>query len=167
MIWETQTFYSTDERKQALTAEAMTWLKTPVVPHGRSKGHGVDCVSLLGEIYRATGALEDYAKPQYEMASGAHLDSSVLEQYIASSRRFVRIWSRPELMKKMFVNLSESVWPGDCLCFQMGRVTHHVALSLGGKMLIHAIATAGVTYGALDDSTLARRVQAIYRPIPL
>lgn len=167
MMWDTQSYYSTDERKQALSAEAVTWLKTPVVPHGRSKGHGVDCVSLLGEIYRATGALEDYAKPHYEMASGAHLVSSVLEQHIISSGRFAGVWQRPELKAKMFVNLSERVSPGDCLCFQMGRVTHHVALSLGGKVLIHAIATAGVTYGALDDSTLARRVQAIYRPLPL
>lgn len=160
-------FYGSEERCLALIKEAMSWLKTPVVPHGAAKGHGVDCVSLVGEIYVATGALERYDKPHYAMDSGAHLEDSLLEQHIVATGRFEKIWERTEGMAKRYVDLQWLVRAGDCLCFSMGRVTHHVALALGRKNLIHAIAGPGVTYGELDDSTLARRVQTVYRPLDL
>lgn len=158
-------YYDTDALRQQLAAEAMTWLRTPVVPHGASKGGGVDCASLLGEIYVATGAMPTYPKLDYSMDAGAHSEVSLLEQELEASGCFERVWFRPESLAKRFVELTWLVRAGDCLCMSMGRSTHHAGLALGGKMIIHAIAGPGVCYGELDDSTIARRINSIWRPV--
>lgn len=39
-------------------AEAMTWLGTPYHHQGRVKGVGVDCATLLCEVYKEVGLMD-------------------------------------------------------------------------------------------------------------
>jgi cell wall-associated NlpC family hydrolase len=159
-------FYLSSERKWALVREAQSWLKTPVVPHGAMKGAAVDCVSFLAEVYVATGLMPDYPRQeQYAMDAGSHMDRSKLEAMITATGCFDLVWQRREDQFKQFIDLRDEIFAGDCLCLCVGRVTHHVALAMGGTTIIHAIAGPGVAYGDILDSTIARRIDAIYRPV--
>ena len=44
-------------------AEAMTWLGTPYHHQGRVKGIGIDCATLLCEVYEVVGLI-DHLNPR-------------------------------------------------------------------------------------------------------
>ena len=99
---------------QRAAAEALTWVGTPFAPHARTKGIGCDCVQLALGIFQAAGvvpATEEF--PPYRLDVSAHLDRSVVLDWLRSSGYFV-----PE----------QSVEPGCLLAFTFGRVVHHVGV---------------------------------------
>lgn len=145
-------YFATIASQHAVVLEAHTWIGTPFVPHGRSKGHGVDCVSLLAEIYIATGFLSDWKQPTYFVGAGQHLQNSVLEDWLVKSGWFDALPSNARTI------------PGDLLTFALGRVDHHVGLKLDGTRFIHAHPQAGVIAADLRDPTFGKRLRTIWRP---
>ena len=45
------------EQRQAVVAEALTWLGTPYHHRARVKGAGVDCGQLLAAVFEGAGVL--------------------------------------------------------------------------------------------------------------
>lgn len=161
-----ETWFSTQERVNALVLEAQSWVPTPCVPHGNVKRKGVDCLSFVAEIYLATGFLAAYPRRSYAMDSGLHLRESALEREIEATGKFELVWRRPETFFKQHINIGWTVKIGDSLTFNVGKVAHHVALAIGCGKVIHVMRGPGVAYSELGDSALARRVQSVYRPKP-
>ncbi len=51
--------------RQAVIAEAVTWIGTPFHHAARVKGAGVDCLMLLAEVYERAGAAPHVVPPFY------------------------------------------------------------------------------------------------------
>ena len=50
-----------DTERAAVVAEARQWLRTPYHHMGRVRGAGVDCATLLAEVYARAGMVEPVA----------------------------------------------------------------------------------------------------------
>jgi cell wall-associated NlpC family hydrolase len=150
----TPTFYDTPAKQARLVKCAKCWVGTPFRPHACIVGAGVDCVHLLTSIFGETGALDGWEFPDYSMDGGDHQDNSQVLEWLDASDRFERL---PE---------GEAVRTGDVVCFRLGRVPHHVGLILDGNRFLHAMRNYGVIESQLDDPTFAKRLTAVYRPVP-
>ena len=150
----TPTFYNTPARQVELTEAAQRWLGTPFHPHACLRGVGVDCAHLVLSILQETGAIKDWALPDYTMDGGDHRDTSLVTEWLEGNPRFQ---SLPE---------GEPALPGDLVCFRLGRVPHHVGLVIAPNRFIHAMRNYGVIQSQLDDPTFAKRLTATFRPVP-
>jgi cell wall-associated NlpC family hydrolase len=68
-----------DAERAAVVAEARAWLRTPYHHMGRVKGAGVDCATLLAEIYARAGVVPAVAIPFYPPDWHLHRDA---ERYL-------------------------------------------------------------------------------------
>lgn len=138
----------------ALLQEARSWVHTPFFPFARVKGHGVDCVNLAAGIYLETGVINGFHPPPYSMDGGSHLAESALEKFIESQYG---------QLKKL--DLSEPLMPGDLLCFEMGRVSHHVGLVTEYPLFLTTFQGVPVRELDLRDPTWSKRLIKAYRPV--
>ncbi len=68
-----------EAERAAVVAEARAWLRTPYHHMGRVKGAGVDCATLLAEVYARGGAVPPVAIPFYPPDWHLHRDA---ERYL-------------------------------------------------------------------------------------
>lgn len=147
-------YFANEKRQRALLAEAESWVGTPFCAHARLKQAGVDCVNLAAGIYQACGLSKEFAFPQYQMDRGSHCSESLVIPWLEKSARFLPVQARVgELM------------PGDLVVFKVGQTTHHVGVALGPDFFIHVWQRHVAMKSNLTDSTWAKRLAAIYRPV--
>jgi cell wall-associated NlpC family hydrolase len=134
------------ELRQAIVAEARTWLKTPYHHQGRVKGAGVDCAQFLYAVFvEGTGVVPPFEIPGYSPQYGLHRDDEVYLGWIG-------MFGRPVKDGK----------PGDLVTYQFGRVTSHAVIVLEWPQIIHAT-KAGCILDTVETPDLADHQQAIYR----
>lgn len=131
-----------DVREQVV-AEAMTWLRTPYHHAGRVKGGGVDCATILIEVYAVCGLIENFDPGFYPMDWMLHRDE---ERYLG----FVL-----ERAKRV-----ENPLPGDVLVFKIGRTFSHSAIVVDMPLCIHAHRDDGVTLVDVSKDFAGRQFQA-------
>ena len=133
----------TPSQREAIVAEARSWLKTPYHDHGAVKGAGADCALYPLAVYRSVlGNLPDIPLPDYQMQWHLHRDE---EKYLNCVRSLGAI----EV---------ETPQPGDFLLVHVGRVLSHGAIVLVWPDIIHAVNPRGVVYGnGLDVIDQGRR----------
>ena len=68
-----------DTEREAVVAEARQWLRTPYHHMGRVKGAGVDCATLLAEVYANAGVIPMVTIPFYPPDWHLHRDA---ERYL-------------------------------------------------------------------------------------
>jgi cell wall-associated NlpC family hydrolase len=134
-----------DLGRAAVLAEARTWLRTPYLHRGRSKGPNgcVDCLQFIWATYYACGLapfveLQDYS-PDEHLHSGD-------ERYLDGVLRYAVEVSTPK--------------PADIALFKVGRRFWHgaIVLETGWPNIIHAWARARfVSEGRADGGDLAGR----------
>jgi cell wall-associated NlpC family hydrolase len=136
--------------RQAIVAEARSWIGTPYLHQGRVKGAGVDCAMLLLEVYERVGLIPHLAlaevvvDPAGQIAKYPpdwmlHRDE---ERYLEIVERFARKLPR-----------GESVAPldGDIALYRWGRTISHGAIVDRWPRIIHAYSRSGwVEYGEGD-----------------
>jgi cell wall-associated NlpC family hydrolase len=173
------TYFGTYERDVLLWNEAKSWEGTPFHVRAKLKGHGVDCVHLVAEIYAACGVIEEgYKFPKYTLDGGQHTDRSILLEYVDGTGRFAEIGLETALPSMGCKGCGETpqaaslsaLLPGDLLAFRpdlKAKVAHHAGIYLGGTdaHFIHAILKRGCVVNALRDSTWLERLVAIRRPM--
>src|ERR1700722_17931480 len=76
---ESTTMPDIDGERTAVVAEARAWLRTPYHHMGRVKGAGVDCATLLAEVYARAGVIPPVAIPFYPPDWHLHRDA---ERYL-------------------------------------------------------------------------------------
>jgi cell wall-associated NlpC family hydrolase len=133
----------TPAQRDAVVAEALTWLGTPWHHNQRLKGVGVDCANLPAAVYEACGVIE-------------HLEADYPRQWMLHRKqdRFIE-WI-------VFAGGREITFdellPGDLVLWKFGLTFSHSGFWLGGGRVLHAYIGQGVGYGDMTrDIDLAER----------
>jgi NlpC/P60 family putative phage cell wall peptidase len=133
--------------------EVISWLGTPYHHAARLKGVGVDCLTLLAEVYERAGIIPRVEIPFYPPDWNLHRDA---ERYLEGVTRFAR-----ELPYGGDNPLPQL---GDVAVFKFGRCFAHGAIVVSWPQLIHAWHKAGVVYADATQGQLARRPVRIFDP---
>lgn len=140
---------SPDPRRQAVVAEALTWLRTPWHHEGTIKGAGVDCGQFLIAVFAAVGLIAPIKTAHYPADWNLHRDEA----------RFMTL-----LLE--YADPVAQPLPGDIAMFAYGRQDAHGAIvtDCTGPTIIHAWRDEGmVTLSDLSASPIAERLTGYYR----
>lgn len=136
----------TESERQAVVAEAMTWIGTPFHHAGRIKSVGVDCAMFPLEVYSALGLIPALEKvPPYPVDWHLHRSE---ERYLETVLGYADETDNPQ--------------PGDFVLFRFGRCFSHGAILLEGPRVVHAYFRQGVIEGRRDLEPLASRPQKTF-----
>ena len=75
------------DRRDAVIAEARSWIGTPFHDCAQVKGHGVDCAQFIAAVYTATGTVPPFDIEPYSPQFMLHRSEPLFENYV---RRFAR-----------------------------------------------------------------------------
>lgn len=133
--------------RQAVVAEARSWIGTPYVHQAATKGAGTDCLGLIRGVWRAVLGPEPEAPPAYTPDWG---EAGGRELLLAAALR----WLEPARVPAA----------GDVILFRMreGSVAKHlgIATAVGPEArFVHAYTGHGVVENALSGPW-QRRVAA-------
>lgn len=135
------------EKRDAIVAEAMTWLRTPFHHEARVKRAGVDCANLLIATYAAVGLVPDVKPAHYPADFMFHQKEEKFLSYLLQ-------YARPV----------EDGKAGDIAMFRFGKSASHGSLVLEWPTIIHAYMPEGAV--VLSDATkgkLSGRFAGFYR----
>jgi cell wall-associated NlpC family hydrolase len=116
------------EGREAVVAEAMTWLGTPWRHRGRIKGAGVDCAQFVIKAYAGAGLIEDFDTGEYPRDWHIHRDE---ERFLSFVPSFAREITESEVGR------------GDLVLCKIGRVFSHGVIVVDWPQGIHAAINAG------------------------
>ena len=133
--------------RDAVIAEAKTWLNTPYHHQACIKGVGVDCAMLLVAVYRACGLIPAIDPRPYSPQWMLHREQ---EQFLGWIAQHGDETATPS--------------PGDILVWRFGRTYSHGAIVIDTDgTIVHAYQQARcVTLGNRSDSELAHRPMKAY-----
>lgn len=129
--------------------EALSWLGTPYHPHGRIKGAGVDCATILAEVFAAAGLVAPLELGDY--APDWHLHRNE-EKYLAGIEAHAH---------RSNCALADAL-PGDIALFKYGRTISHGAIVLTSPLVIHSCLEYGVVMELADNGQLAGRYAGLW-----
>jgi NlpC/P60 family putative phage cell wall peptidase len=133
-----------DPQRQAIIAEAKTWIGTRFHHMASLKGAGCDCLGLIYGVYRAVGLVGEIKIPFYRPDQFRHRSE---ETYLAGLLEYGHEVDCPE--------------PGDIALFKYGRLYWHGGIVVEWPKLIHAFADRGeVCWGDGENGRLAQ-----HRPV--
>ncbi|MBP2638449.1 MAG: hypothetical protein H6Q72_4356 [Firmicutes bacterium] len=135
-----------------VVAEAKTWMLTPHVNAARIKGAGVDCGTLLLEVFEHCGLIPHTDVGWYP--ADFHLHQSE-EKYLSFVNMFCDQTEPPFL-------------PGDVAVFKFGRCVSHAGIVVEWPTIIHAYIGVGVIMSSVNESLLLynngeSRMAGVYR----
>ena len=127
--------------REAIVAEALTWLGTDYHHHGRIKGVGVDCAQILMAVY--CDALK--------LAPDLDIGFYSTQWHLHRSEELYLGW-----LERAGAQRVQTPAPGDIAMFKLGRTYSHSAIWLG-EQYIHAWHDAGVILTRPGEEPLAGR----------
>lgn len=110
------------EQRDAVVAEARTWIRTPYAHCARVKGAGVDCAMILAEVYGTvlpafkTVEIPEYS-PQWHLHHSDEIYLNIVRQYASEV---------------------DSPLPGDIVVVKFGRAFAHGGIVTAWPCLVHA-----------------------------
>lgn len=111
-----------------IVAEAITWRGTPYHHKGRSKGVGVDCGTLIYEVFkRVLGIPAEPFPNDYPEDWAMHREGN--ELYLD----FIAPYIRP----------TAKLLPADLVVYKYGRNFSHGTIYIGGGKVIHSYGKTG------------------------
>jgi cell wall-associated NlpC family hydrolase len=125
-----------EQRAKVITI-AKSWLGTPYHPMGRVKGAGIDCLTLLAEVYVEAGIIQAMEIPYYPHDWHLHKGQ---ERYLEGLRRYTR-------------EIDTLPLPGDIALWKFGRCMSHGAIVMEWPIIIHAYVGRACT---LENAESAR-----------
>lgn len=132
------------EERAAVVAEAMTWLRTPYHHQGRIKGVGVDCATILLEVFHVAVNAEN-AFPEYSPEWHLHRSEEV---YLRWMQKYTREVEAPGV--------------GDIIVWKWGRCFSHGSIYLGNDELIHSYISTGCVLANMRDGLFENRAHKFY-----
>lgn len=130
--------------------EALTWLGTPYHHQGRVKGVGVDCGTLICEVYEKVGLMPHLDPRPYPQDWHLH---QLGERYLEHVKRVCFEVENPQ--------------PGDIVLYKIGLCVSHAGIVVDWPMIIHSYLKSGVILQDGTKGSLARRISGFYRMNPL
>lgn len=113
--------------REAVVAEAYTWLGTPYHHCADVKGHGVDCAMILVRIYCDLGIAPRFDPRPYSPHWFIHRDEELYLDWI-----------------RKYADQVEVPQAGDIRLFKFGRTAAHGAIVVSDELMIHAYQPSGV-----------------------
>ncbi len=136
------------EHRDAIVAEAKTWLRTPWHHEARVKGHGVDCGMLILEVYHSVGLLPKIEVEHYPPDFMLHRGEE---------------WYLRTVLQHGF-EIPGPPLPGDVILFKQGRSFSHGGIVISWPMIIHATAEEKcVSWGDVGRPPLSMRPRRFFR----
>lgn len=133
-------------QREAVVAEAMTWLRTPYHHMGDIKGVGVDCAMLLVRIYGSVGVIPNDLDPR-PYPSDWHLHRSD-EVYLGWVTQYGTVVQAPA--------------PGDVAMYRFGRCYSHGSIVVAENTVVHSYLKRGVELASMLHDPLADRDVTYY-----
>lgn len=127
-------------QRQAVLAEAHTWLRTPYHHQQRVKGAGVDCAQILIAVYAACGRIPEVEPGDYPPDWMLHREE---ERYLGWVQRFAVQVASPQ--------------PGDVVLYKVGRCFAHAGIVVAWPTILHAFRREGVVLADGTQGFLAER----------
>ena len=139
------------ELREAVVAEARTWLGTPFQHQGRVKGPGIDCIGLIYMLAK-----------KYELGetSMAVLKKSGFTGYAKVPKRGQMRSMCTEYLKQIRY---EERLAGDVFLIRIGRLEGHVGLYTGDNTVIHAMSTFNKCVEHSINSDFRLNITGTYR----
>ncbi|HVA15465.1 MAG TPA: hypothetical protein VNF99_19610 [Stellaceae bacterium] len=149
-----------ERERAAVVAEARAWLRTPYHHMGRVRGAGVDCATLLAEVYARAGIIPPVAIPFYPPDWHLHRDA---ERYLGFVLDHAVELSPPSITLPLEGGGkgggdASAPLPGDLALWRFGRCFSHGAIVIDWPLVIHAYAGKGCV---LEDAAKARWLSQI------
>lgn len=132
-------------QRQAVIEEAKTWLGTPYHHQGRIKGVGVDCATILCEVYEKVGLIPYVDPTPYPPDWHLHRES---ERYMGWMEQYGYATETPQ--------------PGDIVLWKFGRCFSHGGILVDAKTIIHSYLHIGVTLEKLSCEAFQGRAKKYY-----
>lgn len=114
--------------RQAIVAEARTWMRTPYHHEARVKGAGVDCVQILAAVFSDVGLIPPPKIDKYPHDWHLHRNA---ELYLKGLFQYAVETKNPQ--------------PGDVALFKFARCFSHGSIVVEWPTIIHAYLHRPVT----------------------
>lgn len=130
--------------RDAVIKAAESWLGTPYHSHGRLKGVGVDCATLIIETYAEANVIENIF-PKYSPDWHLHRSEELYAEWV----------------KKYATQIDE---PGraDLIVWRFGRTYSHGAIHVGAGEIIHSYKDIGCVRGNVREHMFVNRPFQVY-----
>lgn len=128
-------------------AEALTWLGTRYHHQGRVKGVGVDCGTLICEVYEKVGLIPHIPTPKNHPLDW-HLHQSS-EFYLNKVQEWCYEVKNPQ--------------PGDIVLYRYGKSANHGAIIVEWPIIVHANLKCGTILQDSSKGSLADHIVGFYR----
>lgn len=137
----------TPTQREAVWAEALTWLHTPYHHHGRIKGAegGVDCLMYLAEVFERCGVIEHVDPGYYPVDWHLHRSD---ELYAHGLFKYCALIDHATAKPQM----------GDVALFKFGRCYSHGAIVGPDGLLLHSYLGRGVILSRATEEPLEGRL---------
>ena len=133
--------------REALVAEAKTWLGTPFHHAANLKGVGADCGQWLYQLFLDCGVISPSEIQPYSLSWAVHTDDN---RYIDMIERYaLRV-------------ADDDTRPGNIIIFKFGRAYSHGALITGWPNIIHIARHDGCCVDDVLNGPLSARERVIY-----
>lgn len=139
---------TTEQQRQAVIDEAMTWQGTPHHNGAHIKGAGVDCGWLPIMVYSAVGLMPSVEPGRYPPDFMLHRNE---EWYKTIADKYGKPLADGQTPKK-----------GDFVLYKMGRIYSHGAIVIEWPRIIHSWTGQGVIQGVGDQGFLQNREKIFY-----
>lgn len=126
--------------RRKIVDEAMTWMGTPYHHMARVKGAGVDCLTLIVEVYEHLGLITHHEVPFYRPDFMRHNSE---DTYLDGLLRHGFEVPEPRM--------------GDVAIFKWGRIHAHAGIIISWPEIIHAEPVNGVIIRSADNGRLRGR----------
>ena len=135
---------SEEEQRNLVVKVARSWHGTPYHTGGRVKGPrgGVDCLTVLAEVFREAGLVERVAIPYYPPDWHLHRDT---ERHLDGLLKFTR-------------PIDGTPRPGDIALWKFGRCFSHGAIVINWPIVMHAYVGSSCRYENADTAQWLRFV---------
>ncbi len=128
------------EQRQSVVEEVKTWIGTPYHHQGRIKGVGVDCATILCEVYEAVGLIPHVDPRPYPPDWHLHRDG---ERYMGWMHQYAKEIDNPK--------------HGDIALWKFGRCFSHGGIIIAENTIVHSYLKIGVTIERMDSSIFENR----------
>lgn len=135
-----------DRERAAVVAEATTWIGTPYHTKGRIKGAGVDCLTLLAEVYQRAGVVDYVAVPHYPGDWHLHRD---VECYLYGKDDAPGIL---HYCQEVPGPPERQPLPGDIVLWKFGMCFAHGTIVTQWPVVLHAY--VGKKVGTVDTTVM-------------
>jgi len=133
------------DARQAIIAEAETWIGTPYHHAAAVKGAGVDCARILIEVYSAACGI---TKPDVGYYPADWMLHRSEERYLGWIEQYCDRVAVPRM--------------GDIVLFKFGRCFSHSGIVVAWPNIIHAQRGEGVCYADATKGRLEGRETMFY-----